>query len=91
MEIKEWKPNKNVDGDFPYDTMDFSEPDADDDNKPNKDDDTDVKGNYYPGKDVGGAMTGDDTDIMLQVILIIMGAVVLGKCYMDFRKIHFNK
>jgi len=80
VEIKEWKPNKNVDGDFPYDTMDFSEPDADDDN-PSKDDDTDVKGNYYPGKDVGGAMTGDDTDCWYLWSVMISFAVLCVSAY----------
>ncbi len=80
VEIKEWKPNKNVDGEFPYDTMDFSEPDAEDDN-PSKDDDTDVKGNYYPGKDVGGAMTGDDTDCWYLWSVMISFAVLCVSAY----------
>ena len=81
VEIKEWKPNKNVDGDFPYDTMDFSEPDAEDNDKSNKGDDTDVKGNYYPGKDVGGAMTGDDTNCWYLWSVMISFAVLCVSAY----------
>ncbi len=81
VDIKEWKPNKNVDGDFPYDTMDFSEPDAEDNDKSNKGDDTDVKGNYYPGKDVGGAMTGDDTNCWYLWSVMISFAVLCVSAY----------
>ena len=56
-EITEWKPNKNVDGELPYDTMDFSEP-----VDPNGDG-TSVKGQYNPANSMGGASTGDDTDL----------------------------
>ena len=58
IEITEWKPNKNVDGDFPYDTMDFSNPNEPDDN------DTSVKGQYNPKTSMGGASTGDSTNLM---------------------------
>ena len=61
--------------------MDFSEPDAGDDDNPSKDDDTDVKGNYYPGKDVGGAMTGDDTDCWYLWSVMISFAVLCVSAY----------
>ncbi len=60
-EITEWKPEKNVDGDFPYDTMDFTETD-----EPNHDkSDTSVKGQYNPVTSMGGANTGDTSNLML--------------------------
>ena len=58
IEIPEWKPSKNVEGDFPYDTMDFSNPNDPDDN------DTSVKGQYNPATSMGGANTGDITNLM---------------------------
>ena len=73
-DITEWKPNKNVDGDLPYDTMDFN--DNDDTEKPS-DDDPNVKGSYYPGDNVGGAITGDSTNLILYInsILLSIGLI----------------
>ncbi len=112
VEIEEWKPNKNVDGELPYDTMDFSKTDdpngsdqpnnpndkndfdntdqpngtnkPNDTNHPNDNDqtgnDTDVKGAYYPGKDVGGAMTGDESHLYLYTCILFLS---LGNlCYL---------
>ncbi len=104
VEIEEWKPNKNVDGELPYDTMDFSKTDdptdpndkdgsnnsdqpngsTNDTNHPNDNDqtgnDTDVKGAYYPGKDVGGAMTGDESHLYLYACILFLS---LGNlCYL---------
>ena len=80
IKITEWKPGHNVDDPFPYDTMTFDDPkDPDDPN--NQDPDTDVKGAYYPGKhtggaqSVGGALTGDTTNIM---IYMGMGSMSIG-------------
>ncbi len=88
-EITEWKPEKNVDGDFPYDTMDFSEPNDPQDNKPNDSgNDTSVKGQYNPATSMGGANTGDETNLMLYMSLLI-SSLVFG--YITIRKIHFNK
>jgi len=93
VEIKEWEPNKNIDGEFPYDTMDISEPkpnNPDDGQDPanpqepndvkdpsdsktgnqnpaNDDPDANVQGSYYPGNNVGGASTGDSTNLMMYV------------------------
>ena len=80
-EITEWKPNKNVDGDLPYDTVDFN--DIDDTAKPS-DDDTDVKGSYYPGDNVGGAITGDSTNLMLYINSILLSIGLIS--YLIYRK-----
>ncbi len=84
-EITEWKPEKNVDGDIPYDTMSFDEKE-----EPTVPDepDTSVKGQYNPVTSIGGAATGDETKSMLYMSLII---VSLGFSYISIRKIHFNK
>ena len=77
-EITEWKPEKNIDGDFPYDTMDFSiteepiEP-----SKPN----TSVKGQYNPAASMGGALTGDETNLSLYIGVILITSVIAGLIY----------
>ena len=63
------------------------EPDSDDPddinkpNKPMKDDndtnDTSVKGDYNPGKDVGGANTGDNTNCFYVNLLCAMIMLML--------------
>ena len=63
IEIKEWKPNKDVDGDVPYDTMDFSKPEKPSDPKTEKPD-TSVMGQYNPVTSIGGANTGDTTNLI---------------------------
>ncbi len=88
-DITEWKPNKDVDGDVPYDTMDFSEKEEPDEpsepTKPNKSTtDTDVKGSYYPGDNVGGAITGDETNLMLYIVLFLSAITVMN--YLIYRK-----
>ncbi len=72
IEIKEWKPGKNVDGDLPYDTMDFSEPD-----EPNDDNETSVKGQYNPETSMGGANTGDNTNIMIYMSISLFSLSLL--------------
>ena len=81
-EITEWKPDKNVDGEFPFDTMTFDE--SEEPNKANepKDPDqqghdTDVKGTYYPGDSVGGANTGDSTDSILFIVMLLLSLFTL--------------
>ncbi len=74
-DITEWKPNKNVDGDVPYNTMDFSKPD--DTDKPYSDIDTSVKGQYNPATSMGGANTGDTTNLMLYMGLSFLSASLL--------------
>ncbi|MCI8850882.1 MAG: hypothetical protein HFE82_05000, partial [Erysipelotrichaceae bacterium] len=73
IEIPEWKPGKNVEGDLPYDTMDFSEPVV-----PNGDG-TSVKGQYNPANSMGGASTGDNTNIM-----VYMGISLLSLCLLSY-------
>ena len=65
-EITEWKPNKNVDGELPYDTMDFGEL------KEPTEPSTSVKGQYNPATSMGGANTGDNTNLMLYISLSIL-------------------
>ncbi|MCI9312809.1 MAG: hypothetical protein HFE68_05525 [Erysipelotrichaceae bacterium] len=64
-EITEWKPEHNANDPFSYDTMRFDEddPSHDDDlsDKPNGE----VQGSYYPGDNVGGALTGDTSNPLL--------------------------
>ncbi len=80
-DITEWKPNKNVDGDLPYDTMDFNDIDA---TKKPSDDDTDVKGSYYPGDNVGGAITGDSTNLILYINSTLLSIGLIS--YLIYRK-----
>ena len=80
-EITEWKPNKNVDGDLPYDTMDFNDIDE---TKKTSDDDADVKGSYYPGDNVGGAITGDSTNLILYINSILLSIGLIS--YLIYRK-----
>ncbi len=72
IEITEWKPGKNVDGDFPYDTMDFSEPD-----ESNDENETSVKGQYNPETSMGGANTGDNTNIMIYMGISLLSVSLL--------------
>ena len=58
--------------------------------EPNKDNDTDVKGNYYPGDNVGGAITGDDTDIIKLVIFMILSGIIIGYLVNNYRKNTFQ-
>ena len=74
-EITEWKPEKNIDGDFPYDTMDLTETDEPNHVKP----DTSVKGQYNPATSMGGANTGDTTNLLL-----FMGTCVITLAAMLF-------
>lgn len=78
-EITEWKPEHNVNEPFAYDTMKFEEPKEPNDQEPQNPDeekpDTEIKGNYYPGDNMGGALTADTTNRM---IYISMGCVSLG-------------
>ncbi len=71
IEIPEWKPGKNVGGEIPYDTMDFSNPNDPDDN------DTSVKGQYNPETSMGGANTGDNTNIMIYMGISLLSISAL--------------
>ncbi|MCI8851846.1 MAG: hypothetical protein HFE82_10030, partial [Erysipelotrichaceae bacterium] len=69
IEITEWKPNKNIDGDLPYDTMSFD--------KPVKEDDSSVKGNYNPITSMGGANTGDSINIVYNMSITLLSLSLL--------------
>ncbi len=78
--ITEWKPGKNVDGDIPYDTMDFNQPDDTDqpkDDPDNTGNDTSVKGQYNPATSMGGASTGDNTNIMIYIGISLLSVSLL--------------
>ena len=85
-DITEWKPNKNVDGDIPYDTMDFSETDkpVDSDNQA----DPSVKGQYNPATSMGGANTGDTTNIVFLCLINLLSVSLLLKI---FKHNHISK
>ena len=97
-DITEWKPNKDVDGDVPYDTMIFDEEQEKPDepaepSKPNKPtNDTDVKGSYYPGdtegstfrNNVGGANTVDTTNLYLYINFLLLSIGLIS--YLIYRK-----
>ncbi len=100
-EITEWKPDKNVDGDFQYDTMVFDEGDEPEDpeepttpdkpNNPTQDgNDTDVKGVYYPGTSIGGAITGDDTNVYQYIIFSLVSLCVLALVYRKVKALDKN-
>ena len=84
-EITEWKPNKNVDGDLPYDTMDFNTVDEPDDNH-----DTSVKGQYNPATSMGGANTGDNTNLMLYISLSILMIGLINYLIYKYKKDTFQ-
>ncbi len=83
IEITEWKPEHNAKEPFPYDTMSFNDPKKPDD-PINQEPDTDVNGAYYPGANVGGAMTGDTSNIMMYLGL---GCGALGMlCFLCYKR-----
>jgi len=91
IDLKEWKPTQNARSPYEYDTMEIPDP-----NEP-KDDDTDVKGSYYPGdntggaQSIGGAITSDSTNMMLYICLILCSIGAITYLIYKNRKIHFNK
>ena len=91
IDLKEWKPTQNARSPYEYDTMEIPDP-----NEP-KDDDTDVKGSYYPGdntggaQSIGGAITSDSTNMMLYICLIVCSIGAITYLIYKNRKIHFNK
>ncbi|NBJ65166.1 hypothetical protein D5266_08250, partial [bacterium c-19] len=100
IEIPEWKPNKNVDGEMPYDTMDFT--DSDEPNNPTvdepvsdhpKNDDgnsnTSVKGQYNPATSMGGANTGDNTSIIGLIGIMLLSVSFM--CLIIFKNIDKEK
>ena len=102
-EITEWKPGKNVEGDLPYDTMDFNDnedpekPDEPNGNDPNdtddpngSDHDTSVKGQYNPATSMGGANTGDNTCLMIYISLLILSIAVISYGLYRYQKDTFQ-
>ncbi|MCI8850944.1 MAG: hypothetical protein HFE82_05320, partial [Erysipelotrichaceae bacterium] len=91
-DITEWKPNKDVDGDVPYDTMIFDEEQKKPDEPTKPKNDTDVKGSYYPGDNngnnlmynVGGAITGDSTNLLLYLNFLLFSIGLI--CCLIYRK-----
>jgi len=88
VSIKEWKPERNVDGDFPYDTMNIDAPtepsNPDDSQEPNQKDNNSsgsVQGYYKPQESMGGASTGDRSNSMiyLKISLLSLGVLFLMK------------
>ena len=77
VEITEWKPNHNVskDGKVIYDTMEIKT--EDDPTPPSNLGDSDVKGSYYPGDNVGGAITGDNTNITAYMVISFLSISAL--------------
>ena len=102
-DITEWKPNDSftVNG-KDFNTVTGLEPDPDDldnidnSNNPIKDDndtnDTSVQGDYNPGKDVGGANTGDNTNCfyvkLLCAMIILMASMI---CYKKRSSTSYNQ
>ncbi len=86
IKITEWKPNKNIDGDFPYDTMDFSITQKPID--PSKSN-TSVKGQYNPAASMGGALTGDHSDLRLNmgICLLTIGIICYSICKMKIKAV----
>ncbi len=94
VEITEWKPNHNVskDGKVIYDTMEINKQEEPNDKPtmPNQNIDTDVKGSYYPGDNVGGAITGDTTDTMLYVSMMMFMIGVINYLLYRYKKDTFQ-
>ena len=78
IDLKEWKPTQNAQSPYEYDTMEI--PDLNDP----QNSDTDVKGSYYPGDNVGGAMTGDSTNVMLYITSIAFAVGLIA--YLIYKK-----
>ena len=99
-DITEWKPNDSftVNG-KDFNTVTGLEPDskeppkADEPNKPDNDKNhTSVQGDYNPGKDVGGANTGDNTNCfyvkLLCAMIILMASMI---CYKKRSSTSYNQ
>ncbi len=68
VKITEWKPGHNADEPFPYDTMTFDDSEPEEPNTPTEPSDqepTNVNGAYYPGDNMGGALTGDSSNAFM--------------------------
>ena len=52
--------------------------------------DTDVKGAYYPGDSVGGALTGDETELFRHMSIMILVSSVMVFSVIKYRKNKFQ-
>ncbi len=95
VEITEWKPNHNIskDGKIIYDTMKIElneEPDNDgkqpDSNDPTDQSDPSVKGMYNPITSMGGANTGDSTNILLYITIVNLSLGIIS--YLLYKKFY---
>ena len=67
--------------------MDFSEPNDPQDNKPSDNgNDTSVKGQYNPATSMGGANTGDSTDILLYITIVNLSLGIIS--YLLYKKFY---
>ncbi|MCI9312952.1 MAG: hypothetical protein HFE68_06270 [Erysipelotrichaceae bacterium] len=83
VEIKEWQADAKV---GKICTM-ILNPKDDDPNNTNPDDndtDSEVKGSYYPGDNVGGALTGDTTNLMFWSGVTCLTLAIL--CYLFYKQ-----
>lgn len=88
-DITDWKPEKTINGDFPYDTMSFDE--QDEPTNPKDDDSsTSVKGQYNPVTSIGGANTGDETELMLYLSLTMLSIGFISYAIYSYQKNTFQ-
>ncbi|NBJ65414.1 LPXTG cell wall anchor domain-containing protein, partial [bacterium c-19] len=52
--------------------------------------DTDVKGAYYPGDSVGGALTGDETNLILYLGVTLIGIGFISYLLYRYKKDTFQ-
>ena len=97
-DVTEWNPSDSftVNG-VTFNTMTGLKPDTDEPANPDKPkdpvkqgDDTDVKGSYYPGDSVGGAMTGDETNVMLYLSTTLIGMGFISYLLFKYKKDTFQ-
>ncbi len=97
-DVTEWNPSDSftVNG-VTFKTMTGLEPDKDEpaiSDKPKdpvkQGNDTDVKGAYYSGDSVGGAMTGDETNVMLYLSTTLIGMGFISYLLFKYKKDTFQ-
>ena len=84
IEITEWKAETKI---GKMCTM-LLNPDDNDPKQPNEDEkkpNSDVQGEYYPGANMGGALTGDTTNIMIYIGICCMAVGVV--LYLSYKHI----
>ncbi|NBJ65383.1 hypothetical protein D5266_09370, partial [bacterium c-19] len=88
-DITDWKPEKTINGDFPYDTMSF-EVQEEPTNPKDDDSSTSVKGQYNPVTSIGGANTGDETELMLYLSLTMLSIGFICYAIYSYQKNTFQ-